>query len=90
MLKMQLRKNRRWGRGYIVAEFDLLLDLVGAAEHAVNTSEIVGAREEGVNGSLGCEVLLQVSLLTKVAHLIIVLVVFLQKATIISKYLTSS
>jgi len=47
----------------------LLLDLVRAAEHAVNGCEVVSAREDGLGASLGGVVLLQVSLLTEVAHL---------------------
>ena len=47
----------------------LLLDLVGAAEHAVDAGKGVGAGNNGVNASLGSEVLLEVSLLTEVAHL---------------------
>ena len=47
----------------------LLLDLVGAAEHAVDAGKVVGAGNNGVNVSLGGKVLLEVSLLTEVAHL---------------------
>lgn len=47
----------------------LLLDLVGTAEHAVDAGKVVGAGNNGVNASLGSEVLLEVSLLTEVAHL---------------------
>lgn len=52
----------------------LLLDFVGAAEHAVDAGEVVGAGNDGVNASLGGEVLLEVSLLTEVAHLVGMLV----------------
>lgn len=47
----------------------LLLDLVGAAEHAVDAGKVIRAGNNGVNASLGSEVLLEVSLLTEVAHL---------------------
>jgi hypothetical protein len=47
----------------------LLLDFVGTAEHAVDAGEVVCAGDDGVDASLGSEVLLEVSLLTEVAHL---------------------
>ena len=47
----------------------LLLDLVGAAEHVVNVGEVVSARQDTVNLTLGGVVLLEVSLLTEITHL---------------------
>jgi len=44
-------------------------DLVCAAEHLVDVLEVVCAREQGLCGSSGAEVLLQVSFLAEVAHL---------------------
>ena len=46
-----------------------LFDFVGSAEHFVDSSQIVGAREEMVSASLRYIALFQMSLLTEIAHL---------------------
>jgi hypothetical protein len=61
--------NKSWW-GYIRRQTcDLLLDSVRAAEHAVNAGKVIDTGNDGVRVSLGCVVLLQVSLLTHIAHL---------------------
>jgi hypothetical protein len=67
-------KELKGRRDVAAATAHLLLDLVGAAEHAVDASKIVGTREESIRVALGSVILLQVSLLAKVAHLHTVLV----------------
>jgi hypothetical protein len=47
----------------------LSLDRVLTLEHAVHVGEVVGARGEGLDLSLGLEVLLEVSLVAELAHL---------------------
>lgn len=48
-----------------------LLDLVFATEHVVDVSEVVGTRKDSIDFSCWSEVLLEMCLLTKVAHLIV-------------------
>lgn len=48
---------------------DLLLDCICSSEHAINSSEVVGAREKVVDLAFRLVVLLQVGTLTEVAHL---------------------
>jgi hypothetical protein len=47
----------------------LLLNLVRAAEHVVNVAEVVGTGEETIGLAGGGIALLEVGLLTEVAHL---------------------
>lgn len=53
----------------ISREINLLLNLVCAAEHVIHICEVVGAWEQSIRVALGSVVLLQMSLLTKIAHL---------------------
>lgn len=61
------KKSR--GISLVSAETHLLLDLVRAAEHVVNVGEVVGTREEAIGLAGGGIALLEMGLLTKVAHL---------------------
>ena len=68
MLRMHAKEEAKWWC-CISSPDALLLDLVRTAEHAVDAGEVVCAREDGLGASLGGVILLQVSLLTEVAHL---------------------
>jgi hypothetical protein len=68
------RKCSECSEGRIEVLGYLLLDLVCAAEHAVNAGKVVCAGEETVSLSLRGVVLLKVGFLAEVAHLWVALV----------------
>jgi len=53
----------------VPTERHLLFDLVRAAEHVVNVGEVIGTREETIGLAGGGIALLEMGLLTEVAHL---------------------
>ena len=62
-------ENRNAVRAWAWCAPNLLLDLVLAAEHVVNVGEVVSAGEEAIGLAGGGIALLEVGLLTEVAHL---------------------
>lgn len=52
-----------------VQRIDLFLDGVVATEHVINVGQVVGSRNQRVNATGRLEVLLEVSMLTELAHL---------------------
>lgn len=54
---------------YTAFFFSLRLDRVGSLEHVVNVLEVVNILGDGVDGALGLVALLEVGLLSEIAHL---------------------
>jgi hypothetical protein len=64
-----VEEDKSRGMSLVPTERHLLLDLVRAAEHVVNVGEVVGTREEAIGLASGGVALLEMGLLTEVAHL---------------------
>lgn len=67
-------------KGYYSKLECLGLDGVFALEHLIDLGQVVSARSDGLNLTLGGKVLLEVSLFSEVAHLQIVSVVLVPQA----------